>query len=141
MPSLVKKGNQSRQRGLNSRNILSGNINKSNPKQAYLIPNYERLTKNKKRCILNKFEHSKPPLDLDTVVKGKSYSPKQISQINSFENRFIIPNLNKNVDLQLSLFGRTHELLHDVVAEISEKVPLSPSVSPSSKNVEVTLVD
>jgi hypothetical protein len=141
MPSLVKKGNQSRQRGLNSRNILSGNINKSNPKQAYLIPNYERLTKSKKKCILNRFEHSKPPMDIDTVVKGKSYSPKQISQINSFENRFIIPNLNKNVDLQLSLFGRTHELLHDVVTEISEKVPLSPSVSPSSKDVKVTLVD
>lgn len=60
-------------------------------------------------------------LEIDSVIKGTTNKI-----MNHKETRFIIPNLEKDIDIQVSLLRAQQECKEEVNYEISTKVPKSP---------------
>lgn len=138
MPSKSSKHtSQSKQRGLNSRSILHGN---SKDKKGHLITMQPRDILHGKRKGRYTLESKPKQLninDLDQILKAKS-SAIQDSSSKVQENRFVIPNITQNFDLQLSFYERTHELLSLVMSEIEVRVPRSPSAG-DEKRIEMLM--
>ena len=112
----------SRQRGLNSRNILRNDFQRKGFHNTMFKPNNIRDSMRLKTKNLQKFSTNGKQMEIDSVIKGSTTN----KITNEKETRFIIPNIQNNKEIQNSLLRVQQDCKEELNHEISMKIPKSP---------------
>ena len=126
-----------RQRGLNTRNVLRNNFERNNSSKSLYRPNLSREFRRS-----NKNPHNLPmnckQLEIETVIKG-SVADKKLE--NQTETRFTIPNIQTNMEIQTSMLYRQQGCKEELNHEITAKVPKSPPNCMNGDFASIELLD
>ena len=112
----------SRQRGLNSRNILRNDFQRKGFHNTMFKPNNIRESMRLKTKNLKKLSTNGKQMEIDSVIKGSTTN----KITNEKETRFIIPNIQNNKEIQNSLLRVQQDCKEELNHEISMKIPKSP---------------
>jgi len=111
-----------RQRGLNSRNVIRNNFQRKGFHNTMFKPNNIRESVRLKKSTTHNFPSNDKQLEIDSVIKGSTNN----TILNNKETRFTIPNIQNDLDIQTSLLRAQQECKQELNQEISTRVPKSP---------------
>ena len=111
-----------KQRGLNSRNVLRNNFQRKGFYNTMFRPKTVHESMRLKKKNLHNLPTNDKMMDIDSIIKGTTTN----KITNEKETRFIIPNIQNNKEIQNSLFRVQQECKEELNHEISTKIPKSP---------------